>query len=354
MEIYAPPFGEYTVDGLSPINRRGALLGRIPAAFFAIAVGLFALGSAWRAASSLWGMPSVVGEMLMATGGAVWLAVSALYISKWIWARSAARAEWVHPVQCCFIALAPVSTLLAALAVRPHLPRLAQALFWVGASGQAAFMVDRAGTLWAGGRNPLTTTPVLYLPTVAGSFVSAIVSSAFGYSTLANLSFGVGFFSWLALESVVLQRLLIDEPLEGRLLPTLGVQLAPPVVGCVAYLGLSASTVDRFALMLLGYGLLQALILIRLTPRFRTQPFATSYWAFALGVSGLALASIRVAARTADGDGRAGMTSLAMVLFVVANVVVGVIFLRTIGLAVRGRLLPPLPAGAPVPAATSK
>jgi tellurite resistance protein len=321
-------------------SMRVDLLGRVPAAFFSMAVGLFGLGSAWRAASLLWGLPGTVGEAVMAGGGLVWLIIGATYAAKWIWARDAARAEWAHPVQCCFIALAPAATQLAALAARPHARALGLVLFWPAAVGQVAFMIDRSATLWAGGRNPLSTTPVLYLPAVAGSFVTAIVSAAFGYTTLAILSFGTGLFSWAALESVVLHRLLVGEPLERRIMPTLGVQLAPPVIGCVAYLGVTAGAPDRFALMLLGYGMLQAAILVRLAPRFLAQPFAASHWAFTFGASGLALACIRLAARTAPSDGRTGLTSLALAIFLAANILIGAILVRTIVLLMQGELLP--------------
>lgn len=109
-----------------------------------------------------------------------------------------------------------------------------------------------------------------------------------------------------------------------------------PVVGCVAYLTLSGGAPDRFALALLGYGLLLALVLVRLLPRVRAQPFAPSYWAFTFGVAALAVAPTRMTAR-----GATGLRWLAAGLFVVANVVVGGVAAGTVVLAARGRLLPP-------------
>ena len=289
--------------------------------------------------------------MLMAV--VAWLSVSLLYLAKWLWARDAARREWNHPVQCCFVALGPLTTMLAALAAHRYLPATARAVFWLGASAQVTFMIHRVGTLWSGRRDPLTTTPVLYLPAVAGNFVCAIVAAALGYRLLATLAFGAGLFSWLALESVVLHRLLVHESIEKRLLPSLGIQLAPPAVGCVAYLGLYDGAADRFSVMLLGYGLLQALVLLRLAPLIRTAPFAASYWAFTFGATALALAAIRIADRTPIDEERAALSSLAAMLFVAANVLVGVIFARTVLLSVRGQLLPLAAVITPEPGAVS-
>jgi hypothetical protein len=93
------------------------------------------------------------------------------------------------------------------------------------------FGVYRTGQLWMGNRDPTTTTPVLYLPTVAGSFVSTIVLGALVTRTGAHRFFGVGVLSWLAIESVLLHRLYTASELPPPLRPTLGIQLAPPAVG---------------------------------------------------------------------------------------------------------------------------
>lgn len=124
---------------------------------------------------------------------------------------------------------------------------------------------------------------------VAGGFVSAIVADALGYRELGVLFFVMGIFSWLALESIIIQRLFLLEALPNPLRPMLGIQLAPPVVDCVAYLSTIGGQPDTFAQILFGYGLLQALILLRLMPWLFQQPFAASYWAFTFGIAALAL-----------------------------------------------------------------
>jgi hypothetical protein len=91
-----------------------------PVAFFGIVLGLAGLGNAWRAATAAWQVPAVVGEALMAAATVVWVIVVALYALKWAFLRPQAIAEALHPVQCCFIGLGGVSTMLVALAVLPY------------------------------------------------------------------------------------------------------------------------------------------------------------------------------------------------------------------------------------------
>jgi tellurite resistance protein len=316
----------------------------IPASLFGIVLGLAGLGSAWRAAHQVWQVPALVGEVLMALAAVVWALLLPLFILKWIFAREEAVAEAQHPVQCCFIGLAGVSTMLIAVAALPYSRAAAEILFGIGAAFTLAFAVWRTGLLWHGGRDPGTTTPVLYLPTVAGGFVTATVASALGYHDWGQLAFGVGLFSWLAIESVLLHRLYTVTSLPPALRPTLGIQLAPPTVGAVAYLSVSGGSPDLFAYALVGYGLLQALLLLRLLPWIMEQPFAASYWAFTFGATALAIAPLRM---IEQGDTGA-IAHIALYVFVGANIVVGLIALGTLRLIVQRRLLPqaaPAPSG---------
>ncbi len=314
----------------------------IPASFFGIILGLVGLGGDWRYANTLWILPAMVGEIIMLIAGIVWVMLILLYVAKWIWQREDAIAELHHPIQCCFIGLVPLSTVLVSMALLPHARSAALVLFFVGATGTILFTVWRHGGLWRGGRDPASTTPVLYLPSGAGNFVVAIALGAFGWTEWGVLFFGAGLLSWIALESVILYRLLNAEPLAVPLRPTLGIQLAPPAVGLVAYLSVTTGDPGVVAQVLLGYALLQALILIRLLPWIRAQSFSASYWSFTFGVSALALGAERMVDRGVIGPAN----EMAPILFIIANIVVGVVALGSIVLLVQGRLFPPAKGGA--------
>ncbi len=307
----------------------------IPASFFGMILGLAGLGSCWRVAAKLWHLPTWISEAIMLLTIAIWLVLLLLYVGKWLWARADALAEFEHPILCCFISLVPVSMMFVALAIAPYSRAIAITLFVVGAIGQLSFGVYRSGQLWMGGRKPEIITPILYLSTVAGSFVSAIVVSTLGYREWGQLFFGGGLFSWLALESMIMQRLYLLETLPKPLRPTLGIQLAPPAVGCVAYLSLTSGQPDAFAQFLFGYGLFQGLILLRLLPWLFQQPFTATYWTFTLGIAALSLASLRLVERGMTGM----MQELALVLFIGANIAIGSIALGTVRLLLRGKLL---------------
>jgi tellurite resistance protein len=308
----------------------------VPASLFGIVLGLAGLGGAWRAAGRVWQLPSVIGEALMFIAAIVWAVMLALYAAKWIYAREEALRELEHPIQCCFVGLIGVATMLISMAALPYSRLAAHIAFAVGAFFTLAFAVWRTGILWHGGRDPGTTTPVLYLPTVGGAFVMATAAAALGHRDWGQLAFGAGLFSWLAIESVLLHRLYTVTSMPAPLRPTLGIQLAPPVVGGVAYLSVTTGAPDLLAYAMLGYGLLQALLLLRLLRWIRQQPFAPSYWAFTFGATALAAVPLDMMER---GTTEA-VASIAPYLFVAANIVVGLIAVATVRLTVKGQLLP--------------
>jgi tellurite resistance protein len=306
----------------------------VPAAYFGMVLGLSGLGVAWRWAHKVWSVPASIGEAICFLAIAVWVALIALYIAKWLVARDEALAEIAHPVQCCFVGLIGVATMLAGGCILPYSFGLAVALFALGSIFALAFAVWRTGGLWHGERDHTTTTAVLYLPTVAGSFVTATVVSALGHPDWGQLFFGAGLFSWLAIESVLLNRMLTAPEMAAALRPTLGIQLAPAPVGAVAYLSATQGAPDALAHALIGYGLLQSLVLLRLMPWIREGGFAPSFWAFTFGITALATAPLRLLDR---GDSGA-VEAIAPVVFVAANVVVGLVAVSTVILAARGRL----------------
>lgn len=308
----------------------------IPVSYFGMAVGTLALGNAWRVAVPLWHLPQELARFATWTGLAVWLALLALYAHKWLRHGEAARAEMAHPVQSSFASLVPLSSMLAAMALLSYSRALALAVF--GASIVAALVLGLwlYGRTWQGGLAPELVTPAFYLPAVGQNFVAGTAAAAFGWPQLGMWFFGAGLFSWLAIESLILGRAAVQAPLPEAMRPLLGIQLAPPVVGGITYMGLNHGAPDLFAQLLLGYGLFQALLLLRLLPWIARQPFTPSYWGFTFGVAALPTLAMRLVQAGATGP----LEWVAPAAFAAANAVIGFLALRTLALLVQGRLLP--------------
>ena len=311
----------------------------LPASFFGMVLGLSGLGQAWRLASKLWGIPTPIGEVVLLIAALVWLALLLSYLTQAVRHPTVVRNEFKHPVQGSTPALLAVSTLLIVLAVLPYSRPAAWVLAVAGIGWHLAFSLWHTGALWQGGRDAMDTAPTLYLPTVAGNFTSAAALGALGHADWGWLFLGAGLFSWLALESLIIQRLWQPKAMPAAQRPLLGIQFAPPVVCAMAWMILEPGSTDHWLLMLWGYGLFQLLLGIRLGAWLGEQPFAPSYWAYTFGVAAATVSGLKLALA-----GIPAAQVLAIPVFVGANLFIGYLALRTAYLFFTSRLLPK-PAG---------
>jgi tellurite resistance protein len=300
--------------------------GLIPVSFFAIPLGLIALGLAWQTAGSIWLVPTWVSGALIGFGTALWAFLLIAYLWKWLAHRADALAELEHPVQSCYIGLAGVVSLLASIGFSSEHQTLSLGFFGLGLAWSAVFAIYQTGRLWMGFSKPEALTPILYLPIVASAFVTATAAAARGYIDWGMLAFGGGLFTWFAIESVILHRLYTGASLEPALRSAMGVQLAPPAVGAVAYLSVGGGAPDIFAHALIGYALLQALILIRLIPWLLKAGLTPAWWSFSFGAASLPAAAMKL---VAHGDAGA-ISILAPYLFVAGNIVIAAIAAATL------------------------
>jgi len=301
----------------------------LPASFFGMVLGLSGLGQAWRLAGKLWGMPAQIGEGVLLLAGLVWSALFIAYLLQALRHPADVRNEFLHPVQGSTPALLSISTLLIVLAVLPYSRIAAWLLTAAGIGGHLAFSLWHTGTLWKGGRDAHDTLPTLYLPNVAGNFTSAAALGGLGHADWGWLFLGAGIFSWLALESLIIQRLWQRNSVPVMQRPLLGIQFAPPVVCAMAWLMLAPGSNDHWLLMLWGYGLFQLLLGVRL------GAWLGAYWAYTFGIASATVCGMKLAL--------AGVPSaqvLVIPVFVGANGFIGYLSLRTTQLFFARRLLP--------------
>jgi tellurite resistance protein len=293
-------------------------------------LGLAGIGQAWRAATILWHLPSFIGEAILLLAILVWAVLLARYLYQTLQHPHVARAEAVHPIQGSTPALMSIATMLVALAILPYSRTTSECLAAVALTAHLLFSLWHTGTVWRGGRSHLDTVPTVYLPTVAGNFTSAALLGGLGLASWGWLFLGAGVFSWLALESLMIQRMLGPEPLPVAQRPLIGIQFAPPVVCGMACLMLSPGAHEPWLLMLWGYGLFQLLLGLRMRQWLGEQPFAMSYWSYTFGIAATTICSLKLAISGVDSA-----RVLSLPIFICANAFIGHLTLKTFALAIK-------------------
>lgn len=291
---------------------------------FGMVLGLGGLCNAWRGAQALWNLPSAVAHTLalLAIGSALVCWARLLFElgldERGI--RPAAAALLREPLA----ALLTMTSLVLSLVLGPYASGVAFALFVVAGIGQVLLAVECAASCASGARPSDAITPALLMPTVGGLFVLSLCTSKFLSTELGLVVFGAALVSWLVTESIVVTRLMNHAlPREKR--STLGIHTTPAAIGCLACLSLVPDAASAWPRLLFGYGLLQALVVLRLVPWLRVTAFSPSAWAYTFGASALAGSAIQFALRAPV----TAVAQLALPIFVLANGVIGWIFLRT-------------------------
>ncbi|WP_460843708.1 SLAC1 family transporter [Noviherbaspirillum agri] len=309
-------------------------LARVPAGIFAISVGLFGLVDAWqRAAASGWRVADIVASILVWPAILIWVASLLLYAIKCKRHWRAVAAEFRHPVQGSLQALLPLSMLLAIIQFRQPEQGiwLLLALCALALNAVIAFRV--ASVLITGQMPANAVTPALYLPIVGGALIGAMTFASLGYRGWAALLFGTGLSGWALLEARILSQL-SHGPLPETVRATIGVELVPPVI---ATLAAAVIWPDLPAdILLVGLGI-AAVPFATVALRFRwwsKVPFSIGFWSFSFPLAALA-GSVLEAVHRGGWPMWIGYATL-----LAASAVITLLAVRTVILAVKGKLLP--------------
>lgn len=307
----------------------------LPAGYYGMVLGIIGMGLAWRYAATLWPVSPWPANILVTLAMVIWLLLTVAFITRAVRFPHSVLAEMRYPVMSSFVSLFPATTMLVSIGFVPWYRPLALVLFSIGVVVQLTYAAWQSAGLWRGKHPEEATTPGLYLPTVANNFISAMACGALGFHDAGLLFLGAGVFSWLSLEPVILQRLRSAGELPPALRTSLGIQLAPALVACSAWLSVNGGEADTFAKMLFGYGLLQLLFTLRLMPWYLSQPFNASFWSFSFGVSALATTGLHLGQSSPSGFFHA----IAIPLFIFTNAIIALLLVRTFILLMQGKLL---------------
>jgi tellurite resistance protein TehA-like permease len=160
---------------------------KVPLNLFGIPFGLAGLGEVWTTTANYHHAPHLVGEIIMVTSAAVWIAVLGGYLRYLIAHRSALPGDLFDPIAAPFASLALITPmLLASDGLYPH----AEATGRVLTDVFLVFTVLLGGWFtgqWIYGPVDLDRFhPGYFLPTVAGGLIGSAAAAAVGQHSLAR------------------------------------------------------------------------------------------------------------------------------------------------------------------------
>ncbi len=292
----------------------------IPLNFFAITMGLAGLAGVWRLAGDLSHLPAWIGDALYVVTAGVFLLLIVAFAMKLLLTPKAVMAELTHPVLGPFCSLLPMSGMLLALGLQPYASRVALVLFLVFFIATVLLGGWMTGQWIVAKLDAETFHPGDFLPTVAGALVGADGAGHFGLIGLGWMSFGIGMMCWVVFGSIMLNRLFFRADLPPGLVPTLAIEMAPPVVAGNAYFTLMSGRIDIVAYVLAGYAVLMVLVQVRLVPLYVKTLFAPSFWALTFAYAAVASDAMRwITVEHPSGAIVLGSVLLAAITFLIAG-----------------------------------
>ena len=176
-------------------------------------------------------------------------------------------------------------------------------------------------------------TPALYLPVAPAGMVGGIALNAIGLPGFGYLLWGMGIGAWALLEMRILGHL-FKGSLPAPLRATIGIEMAPGAVSTLTAITLWPNLpVD---VILIGLGFASGPIFAVLTrwKSWTDVPFSFGFWSFSFPVAALASCIIEAVNR--------GHWSppAAWIAFILANLVITFLAVRTLLLLLQGKLLP--------------
>ncbi|WP_327287215.1 TDT family transporter [Streptomyces sp. NBC_01198] len=318
---------------------------RLTPNLFSISFGTAGLAQAWGLAAETVHTASWPSDALWILAALVWLVTLVTYARN-IVAQGRLSTELGDPTLGPFTAVAVIVPMLLGVALAPHARTAGEVVYSIGLVLTVLLGGWLTG-LWIRADIQLPQWhPGYFLPTVAGGLIAAGGSAALGWATLSRVMFGYGLICWFVLGSIMLVRLFTQPALPPPLLPTIAIEVAPPVVAGNAFFVINGGRLDFGAELLGGYAALMVLVQICMISTYRRAPFGPGYWAFAFSYA----AAVTNGVWWLEVEHVHGQQGLTYLLLSLATLALAALAARTVLGLVRRTFLPRLPAPAAAPA----
>ncbi|WJF89072.1 SLAC1 anion channel family protein [Paraburkholderia bonniea] len=311
-------------------------LSYLPVSLFGAIMGLCGLALAWRIATQHYGVPEWISEALSLLAVLAFSALVVAYAIKWVCSPAAVRNEFQHPVAANFFGTAIISILLLPAVIAPWLPHLARVVWLIGAALMIVFawlIVNR----WTSVRQQIAhATPAWIIPPV-GTLdipIAGVQLQLPGSLEVSVFALAVGLFFTVPVFTMILSRLIFEEPLPPAFQPSLLILVAPFAVGFSSYVNITGH-VDLFASALFYLAVFIFMVLLPKMLNLRICcPFRVSWWAVSFPLAALTIASLRFAAYQQSVVANA----YAITMLALCTLVLGGLAVRTLTGILRGEL----------------
>ena len=226
---------------------------------------------------------------------AVFLLLLGFYVAKIFTHFNAFKAEITHQVKINFLSAIPIgaliiTTFLGAFNDNGTMLFLLKIIFYLSSFLQLILSIYVINFWFSNAMKKHLLSPAWFIPIVGNLIVPLAGHSAKISPEFSLFFFSVGCFFWLILTALITSRLIFEESLESKFLPTLFIFIAPPSIFVVDFAALFGGH-SALSLMLYFVALFFMLLMLSLSKVFTHLNFALSWWAFTFPLCAFGIAS---------------------------------------------------------------
>jgi tellurite resistance protein len=271
-------------------NDKGERMRSFPISFLAVALGLMGFTLAWQKAEAILGLPFQASMPLLMLSSAVFSIILLAYLAKLARHPVDAKKEFFHPVKMNFFPLLAKILLVMGIIFLDINMAASAFLWWAGVALQFLFMMAILPAWFRkGGFEPHHMSPAWFIP-IVGCMIIPIAGVAHFPAELSWFFFSVGVFWWLVLSVIVINRMIFHPAIPEKLMPTLFILFAPPLIGYISLFKLLGEA-SRAGDMLYYAGLFLFLLVASQYRSLSRIRFYLSWWAYSFPLAALSIAT---------------------------------------------------------------
>ncbi len=267
-------------------------VGNFTPGLFTSVMGIAGLGVAWRIGHSMMGLPSIIGEVIVALSLMLFAGLVVLFVLRFFFFYRDATDDFRQTARLMFLPAFPIAGLLVSIGIRPYDFDMATYMWCASAPFNlilAAVLVGR----WLFDKQTISSmNPTWFFP-IVGNAVVPIAGVPLGFQELSWLFLSVAMIFWAIVFIMLVFRLIFESPMPEKLTPTFTILIAPPATIFLAYYELTNGALDMFSRMMMYAALFIFIVLLPYAKRLLNAPASLALWSLTFPLDALTIATFK-------------------------------------------------------------
>ncbi len=308
-------------------------LKNFPISFLSVGLGLIGLTLAWQKAEGILKLPFSISTILLYISLLTIGIISSIYIAKMFLHFSDVKKEFNHPIKINFYPILSKLLLISSIIFLGLNMVVSKYLWWFGIVVQFTFTIIIMSSWIKHEKFELHhINPSWFIP-VVGSIIVPIAGVKHFSPELSWFFFSLGFFWWFILTTLVINRMIFHRPIPNKLIPTLFILFAPPIIGFISLTKLLGG-LNIFGNMLYYFGLSLFILILFQYKLFSKLKFYLSWWAYSFPLEALLIGTLLMF----HESGIIFFKVLSWILFVGLNIIIVLLIVKSI-IAIKEKMI---------------